>query len=79
MTTCAECSIKVVEYLLTVMHSKLLALPGEIPLQLISSETGFTPQLIGLAFPKVKEALFLNGYLVEKSGNPKSLKITKNS
>lgn len=76
MATCAECGIIVVSYVIETIKLKKISLPGEIPLQLISKITGFTPQLIGSAFDSyVKQALLESFIEARKAGKPSRLQI----
>jgi hypothetical protein len=76
MATCAECGIVVVGYVIETIKLKKISLPGEIPLQLISKVTGFTPQLIGSAFDGyVKKALLESFIEAQKAGKPSRLQL----
>jgi hypothetical protein len=76
MATCAECGIKVVGCILKIVKDKVISLPGEFPLQLLSKETGFTPQLIGSSFDGyIKNALLENSLYAAKAGKPSRLQI----
>lgn len=76
MATCSECGLKVVKFVLTIIANKNITLPGEISLQSISRETGYTPKLIGSSFDDyIKGALFDNFLIVKKAGKPCRLQI----
>lgn len=78
MPTCSESGHAAVKFILHEIELKRIICPSEISLTLISRETGFTPQLIGMAFDDyIKKALGENGFVAKKAGKPCRLQIAR--
>lgn len=80
MPTCSECGNAAVHFIISEIDNKMIVCPTDISLALISKGTGFTPQLVGMAFDDyIKKAIEANGYEIRKSGKPSRLQISKNN